>query len=183
MLSFSTDGDLTKLRDGATPLKGNDTQRAKQRAYTERHAFLFDNLFVLCKAHCVDKSANVVRYKLKEKLNVQKMHIFDLEESEGSCKSFPCQSCTKSSNSSPLEQRNAFAVQDQPSSRGANVSPTSTQPTVLILYAKNAQEKCDWLANLFWLQQRAQIERVLDAFQRDEEKRVPLLLPNPAMYR
>lgn len=53
----------------------------------------------------------------------------------------------------------------------------------MILSAKNAEEKNNWMAALVSLQTRSMLERMLDGILQEEERQQPLKLPNPEQYR
>lgn len=120
---------------------------------TERKAFLFDGLLVLCKANTrkqtVSGAANY-DFRLKEKFFMRKVDIIDRHDSE--------------------ELRNAFEI-----------APRELHAVTLV--ARNAQHKNEWMADLVMLNTKSMLERILDSILLDIERRHPLRLPNPNMYK
>lgn len=57
------------------------------------------------------------------------------------------------------------------------------QKETLIFFAKSKEEKHTWISNLLLLSQRPILERTLDSILSEEERRIPLRLPDPAVYR
>ena len=58
------------------PLAFNHSLQSQK---TERHVFLLDGLVVCCK----QRRGGVGEYRLKEKINMRKVKLIDMEESEG----------------------------------------------------------------------------------------------------
>lgn len=134
---------------------------------TERYAFLFDGLLLLCKpnssghhhhghhrrssaASGKDNKDCPPEYRLKEKYFIRKVEILDREDTE--------------------ELRNAFEVAPR-------------QSPHCVLFARTPEEKANWMAALVMLNTKSMLERTLDVILLDEERKHPLRLPPPSLYR
>lgn len=120
---------------------------------TERHVFLFDALIVLCKQNLRRTSVSQPQGEFKLK---EKFNIRKIEVRDK-------EDCD--------EYKNAFELQARDHSNH------------VLLVAKTAEEKSNWMAALISLQTRSMLERQLDTILRDEERNTPLKLPTPEEYR
>ena len=121
---------------------------------TERYAFLFDGLLLLCKPSGHGRRSSAAspggEYRLKEKFFIRKVEIYDREDTD--------------------ELRNAFEVAPR-------------QQPHCVLFTRTAEEKANWMAALVMLNTKSMLERTLDVILLDEERKHPLRLPPPSIYR
>ncbi|VDK70156.1 unnamed protein product [Litomosoides sigmodontis] len=147
------EGDLLLLRSG--PLSSTDTLK-KNRGTTVRHTFLFDHLLVFCKTLRSSKPEKPL-YKFKDKVLIRKTDIFDLKDTE--------------------ELQNAFKIVSR------SITHDRGDNTSWILFCRTPEEKTSWMCDLVKIQAKSSLDRMLDASLKEEEKRVPLILPTSDQYR
>lgn len=120
---------------------------------TERKVFLFDGLLVLCKAST-----------RKQTVSGTVNYDFRLKER------FFMRKVDIIDRNDTDELKNAFEI-----------APRELHSVVLI--AKNAQHKNEWMADLVMLNTKSMLERILDSILSEIERKHPLRLPNPDIYK
>ncbi|XP_018566397.1 protein son of sevenless [Anoplophora glabripennis] len=120
---------------------------------TDRRVFLFDGLMILCKSNSRRQSSAHQNPEYRLK---ERFFIRKVEIID---------------HQDTEDLRNAFEI-----------SPRQMQPSV-ILCAKTPEEKNSWMADLVMLNNRSMLERVLDSILSDIERKHPLKLPPPELYK
>lgn len=120
---------------------------------TERRVFLFDGLMVLCKLNSRRQSS--VHQNHSEYRLKEKFFIRKVEIVD---------------SQDTDELRYSFEI-----------SPRQMQP--VLLAAKSGDEKNSWMADLVMLNTRSMLERILDSILSDIERKHPLKLPPPELYK
>ncbi|KAH7730361.1 RasGEF domain-containing protein [Aphelenchoides avenae] len=93
-------------------------------------------------------------FKYKDKLSIRKSDIVDLEDSE--------------------EMKNAFEVR----SSGKN-----GEQTTITFISSTPEEKEDWMTSLVERQTAGVLHRMHEMYLKEEEKRIPLMIPTQSEYR
>lgn len=120
---------------------------------TERRIFLFDGLMILCKPNSRRQSS--IHQAHPECRIKERFFIRKVEIVD---------------HADTDELKNAF-----------DISPR-IQPAVT-LCTKNIEEKNSWMADLVMLNTRSMLDRILDNILTDMERKHPLRLPSPKLYK
>ena len=121
--------------------------------FTERYVFLFDGLIVLCKQNS-RRPVTGVQPEFRLKEKYQIRKIEVIDREDSD------------------DFKHGFEIQARDHASN-NV----------VLMAKSAEEKSNWMAALISLQTRSMLERRLDSLLRDDDLLQPLQLPPPDIYR
>lgn len=130
-------------------------QLVSGKRITERKLYLFDGLLVLCKANVRRQAVTVGTTNYDFRLK-EKFHMRRVEVID---------------RPDTDEMRHAFEISPRGISQAA------------VLIAKTAQQKIDWMADLIMVTTKSMLDRILDSILLDIEKKHPLRLPSPDIYK
>eukprot|EP00080_Pristionchus_pacificus_P020959 PDM80979.1 sos-1 [Pristionchus pacificus] len=131
------------------------TQESLRRRWsTDRHVYVFDQLIVLCKSHKTG-------WKFKDRLSLRTAEIRDLEDTE--------------------VLQNAFKVEGKEKERGKGGAETSRHYAYTFVCG-TPEEKEAWMEAMIGIQSRSLLDRMLDAYLKEEKQKVPLLMPPHEHY-
>lgn len=125
---------------------------------TKRKAYLFDGQLILCKSirgRSVNPSSTF-DFRQKERFVMRRFDVIDRVDTD--------------------EMKFAFELVPQ-----QHQSHQSHQAMVLI--ARTLQQKNDWMADLIMVNTKSMLDRILDSILLDIEKKHPLKLPSPDIYK
>ncbi|XP_017859715.1 PREDICTED: protein son of sevenless [Drosophila arizonae] len=125
-----------------------------KRIWSERKVFLFDGLMVLCKANTKKQTPSAGATAYDFRLK-EKFFMRRVEIND---------------RADTEELKHSFEL------------ITRMHPAI-ILSAKNAQHKNDWMADLIMVNTKSMLDRILDSILQDIERKHPLRMPSPEIYK
>ncbi|KAI6236918.1 hypothetical protein M3Y95_00210000 [Aphelenchoides besseyi] len=99
------------------------------------------------------KSSKSMSYKYKDQFDIRKTDIIDLEDED--------------------DLKNAFKIRS-----GAHEAERH-----VTLFCSNPEDKEDWMMSLVEMQTAGILHRMRDSYLKEEERRIPLMIPTPNEYR
>lgn len=123
---------------------------------TERKVYLFDGLLVLCKANTRRQAVSVgaTTYDFRLKERYYMRRDGVVDRNDSD------------------DLKNGFEI-----------SPRHMPSQPVVLIAKSGQHKNDWMADLIMINTKSMLDRILDSILLDIEKKHPLRLPCPEIYK
>lgn len=119
--------------------------------------------------------------------NKSERHCFLFDGLLFCCKSLNVNVCNNNNSEFKLKEtyfiRNIEVVDSYSDPKSFEIHHKNEQKQVLIFLAKTKEEKAIWISNLLLLTQKPILERTLDSILSEEERRIPLKLPDPKEYR
>lgn len=173
---------------------------SKNNRWSERHAFLFDPLLVLCKPA---KSGDL---RIKEKINIKRLEVVDLfdtpvdetsDTSHANNMVNQLQQQFKLISLSSLGTSTTSLASTITSANVANVASTLTGGQAIfqkdafaikigtsehIFHAPNSDDKNTWMSHLVYISTKSLLERRLDTAIAEEERKNPLQMPDLSVY-
>ncbi|XP_044762571.1 protein son of sevenless [Coccinella septempunctata] len=122
---------------------------------TDRRVFLFDGLMILCKPN-TRRQSSIHHMNHPECRLKERFFIRKVEIID---------------HQDTDELKNSFEICPR------------QQQTPVLLCTKSADEKNSWMADLVMLNNRSMLERILDSILSDIERKHPLKLPSPQLYK
>lgn len=137
-------------------IRADSLQIISKRNVTDRKVYLFDGLMVMCKANVRRQAiTTIVQTNLEYRLK-EKFHMRRVE-------------IIDRSDTDGL----AHAFEIAPRGNSA----------ATVVVAKSVQQKNEWMADLVMVTTKSMLDRILDSILLDIEKKHPLRMPSPAMYK
>lgn len=130
---------------------------ASGKRFTERKVYLFDNVIILCKqirGRSVNPNSNGYDYRLKERFVIRRVDVIDRSDTD--------------------DVRYAFEIMPQ---------QNCADRQAIVLIAKSLEHKNDWMADLVMVNTKTMLERILDSILQNIERKHPLKLPSPEIYK
>uniref|UniRef100_A0A0K0EMU4 Ras-GEF domain-containing protein n=1 Tax=Strongyloides stercoralis TaxID=6248 RepID=A0A0K0EMU4_STRER len=160
------EGVLMKIRHNGSSV--TETIKGKFGS-AERYVFLFDQTIIITKKLNQPKTNNAtisvaptdsnIEYKFKDQIKLKASDIMDLEDSD--------------------EFSNAFKITSYSSCNNHDGMVSS----ILILAARSKEEKEKWMFSFADALSSTLLDRILDAFLKEESIRIPLYFPDPKIYK
>lgn len=138
-----------------SPLEDILLKVSSGKRLTERRVFLFDGLMVLCKPNQRRQSSVHTNHPECRLKEKERFFVRKVEIID---------------HTDTEELKHAFEICPR-------IHPS------IVLCCKAADDKNSWMADLVMLNNRAMLERILDSILSDIERKHPLKLPSPEIYK